>query len=113
MKVTYNGEYPLEQVNEGGDPFIVHHGYTFVRGKSVDVKEEALQAKFAQNRFFETVKSDKDDVNAAKDEAEEAEVQTLRDYLKAENVPAHHRLGLTALRDLKAKHEDAKAKAQG
>lgn len=113
MKVTYHGEYPEGQVNEDGDQYIVQHDHTFVRGKSVDVKDEALQAKFAQNRFFETAKSDKDDVDAAKDEAEEAEVQTLRDYLKTENVPAHHRLGLTALRDLKAKHEDAKAKAQG
>lgn len=113
MKVTYNGEYPLEQVNEGGDPFIVHHGYTFVRGKSVDVKEEALQAKFAQNRFFETAKSDKDEVAAAKDEAEEAEAQALRDYLKAENVPFHHKLGLKSLRDLKDEHDKAKAEAQG
>ena len=112
MKVTYNGEYPLDQLNEDGDPYIVHHGYTFVRGKSVDVKEEDLQRKFAQNRFFETAKSDKNEVAAAKDEAEDAEAQALRDYLKAENVPAHHKLGLEGLRKLKAQHEEAKRKAE-
>lgn len=113
MKVSYHGEYPEGQVDEGGNAFVVQHGYTFERGKSVDVKEENLQAKFAGNRFFETAKSDKDDVDAAKDEAEEAEVQTLREYLKAENVPAHHKLGLKGLRDLKVAHEKAKAEAQG
>lgn len=113
MKVTYHGEYPEGQVNEDGDQYIVQHDHTFVRGKSVDVKDEVLQAKFDQNRFFETAKSDKDEVAAAKDEAEEAEAQALRDYLKAENVPFHHKLGLKSLRDLKDEHDKAKAEAKG
>lgn len=113
MKVTYHGEYPEGQVDEDGEQFVVQHGYTFTRGKSVDVKEADLQDKFSQNRFFKTDKSDKDEVDAAKEEAEQAEIQTLRDYLKAENVPAHHKLGLKGLRDLKADHEKAKAEAEG
>lgn len=104
--VTYHGEFP-----EGQDS-IIQHGYTFERGKSVDVKEKDLLAKFASNRFFKAEGSDKDAVDDAKEEADKAEEQTLRAYLAAENVPAHHKLNLKSLRDLKANHEQAKAEAQ-
>ena len=105
--VTYHGEFP-----EGQDT-IVQHGYEFDRdGKSVNVKEPELLARFATNRFFKTVDSDKEDVESAKDEAEQAETETLKAWLKEENVPFHHKAGLKTLRDLREKHEDAKAKAQ-
>ena len=104
-QVTYHGEFPEDRDE------IVQHGYTFERGKSVDVKEKDLLAKFATNRFFKTADSDKDLVSEGQDEAEKAEEQTLRDYLRAENVPAHHKLNLASLRKLKADHEKAKAEA--
>lgn len=103
--VTYIGEYPADTDS------IVQYGYTFERGKSVNVTDKAHLAKLEANRFFKTAGSDKDQVEAAEDEAEQAEIQTLRAYLAAENVPAHHKLGLSKLRDLKDQHEAAKAKA--
>ena len=104
--VSYHGEFP-----EGADT-ITQHGYEFGRdGKSVNVTEKEFLAKFAANRFFKTADSEKEQVEAAQDEAEQAEVQTLRAYLTEQNVPHHHRLGVEKLRDLKAAHEKAKAKA--
>lgn len=105
--VTYHGEYP-----EGQDT-IVQHGYEFGRdGKSVNVTDKDLLAKFATNRFFKTADSDKEDVESAKGEAEQAETETLKAWLTEENVPFHHRAGLKTLRDLREQHEQAKAKAQ-
>jgi len=100
--VKYFGEFP-----EGQDE-IEQHGYVFGRGKSVDVTDKQYLAKLRANRFFEVDGKSDDD---AHDEAEAAEEQTLRAYLKDENVPAHHKLKLPALRKLKADHEEAKAKA--
>lgn len=104
--VTYIGEYPADSDS------IEQYGYTFERGKSVNVTDKAHLAKLSANRFFKTADSDKDQVEAAADEAEQAEIQTLRAYLAEENVPAHHKLGLSKLRDLKEQHEKAKAEAQ-
>ena len=105
--VTYHGEFP-----EGADT-IVQHGYEFSRdGKSVNVSEKELLAKFAGNRFFKTADSEKDDVEAGKAEAELAETETLKAYLRANSVPFHHKQGLASLRDLKESHEAAVAKAQ-
>lgn len=109
--VTYHGEYPNGQVDGEGEPFIVQHGYTFQPGKSVAVTDKADLALFAKNRFFKAPESDKDDVEQGKDEAENAETETLKAYLTAEKVPFHHRAGLKTLRDLKSDHEAAKAKA--
>lgn len=104
--VSYHGEFP-----EGQDT-IVQHGYEFGRdGKSVNVTEKALLAKFAANRFFKTADSEKDQVDAAKEEAEQAETETLKAWLNERNVPFHHRTGLEKLRDLKADYEKAEAKA--
>lgn len=104
-QVTYHGEFPEDREE------IVQHGYTFERGKSVDVKDKDLLTKFASNRFFKTADSDKDAVEAGQEEADRAEEQTLRSYLRDENVPAHHKLNLNSLRKLKADHEKAKAEA--
>lgn len=109
--VTYHGEYPADQVNEDGKRYIVQHGETFVEGKSVNVTDKALLAKFAGNRFFKTSESDKDAVEQGKDEAEKAEADALRAELVEAGYTPHHRLGLNALRDLKAQHEANKAKA--
>jgi len=104
--VTYHGEFP-----EGADA-IEQHGYEFSRdGKAVNVTEKDLLAKFAGNRFFKTADSEKEDVEQGQDEAEKAEVETLREYLKRENVPVHHRTGLDGLRKAKADHEKAQQKA--
>lgn len=104
--VSYHGEFP-----EGADT-ITQHGYEFGRdGKSVNVTEKDLLAKFAANRFFKTEGSEKDAVKEGQEEAEQAETETLRAYLREENVPFHHKLGVDKLRELKAQHEKAKAKA--
>lgn len=105
-KVTYHGEFPADKDE------IEQHGYVFERGKSVDVKEKELLAKFAGNRFFKTEGSDKDVVEQGQAEAEQAEIEALQAYLTEERVPFHHKLGLSKLRDLKEAHEDAKLKAQ-
>lgn len=105
-QVTYHGEYP-----EGADT-IVQHGYEFSRdGKSVNVTEKDSLAKFASNRFFKTADSDKDEVEEGKAQAEANEAESLREYLKRENVPVHHRTGLEGLRKAKADHEKAQQKA--
>lgn len=104
-QVTYHGEFPEDKDH------IVQHGYTFERGKSVDVKEKDLLAKFVTNRFFKTADSDKSAVEQGQEDADKAEEQTLRAYLAEERVPAHHKLNLASLRKLKADHEKAKAEA--
>lgn len=109
--VTYHGEYPDGQVDDEGKPFIVHQGYTFKPGESVKVTDKYDIVALSKNRFFKTPDSDKDEVERAKDEAEEAETATLKAYLTAENVPYHHKTGLAKLRDLKADHDLAKAQA--
>lgn len=109
--VTYHGEYPDGQVNEEGKRYIVQHGETFVEGKSVNVTDKVALARFASNRFFKTVESDKDAVTQGQDEAEKAEVEALRAELTEAGFAPHHRLGLDKLRELKAQHETTKAKA--
>lgn len=104
--VSYHGELP-----EGQDT-IVQHGYEFSRdGKSVNVTEKDLLAKFAANRFFKTADSEKEQVKSGEEEAEQAETETLKAWLNERNVPFHHRTGLDKLRDLKADYEKAEAKA--
>jgi hypothetical protein len=103
--VTYIGEFPADADS------IEQYGYTFERGKSVNVTDKQHLAKLSANRFFKTVDSDKSEIQAAEEEAEQAEIQTLQGYLRSEGVPFHHRQGLSSLRDLKDKHEAAKAKA--
>lgn len=109
--VTYHGEYPADQVNEDGKRFIVQHGETFVEGNSVNVTDKALLSKFAGNRFFKAAESDKDAVAQGQDEAEKAETEALRAELTEAGYAPHHRLGLDKLRELKAQHEAARAKA--
>ena len=108
--VTYHGEY-AGLVNADGDRYIEHGGYVFTEGKSTNVTDKADLRKFASNRFFKAPESDKEDVEQGKDEAELAEIETLRGYLKAENVPSHHKMSLATLRKLKEEHEKAKAEA--
>ena len=103
--VTYIGEFPADSDS------IEQYGYTFERGKSVNVTDKTHLEKLSANRFVKTADSDKEQLSAAEDEAEKAEVQTLQAYLRGENVPFHHKQGLSSLRDLKEKHEAAKAKA--
>ncbi len=110
--VTYHGEFPVDQVNDKGEPYIEQHGYTFVAGKSVDVKEKELVAKFAANRFFKTADSDKDAVAQGADEAEKAREAELRQYLADNGIQAHHRLGVEKLEALKSEFEKTQAKAQ-
>lgn len=105
--VKYHGEFP-----EGKDA-ITQHGVEFERGKSVNVTDKAVLAKLSTNRFFEVSgESDKEAIAQGVDEAEQAETATLRAYLQEQNVPAHHKLGLKSLRELKAAHEKAQAEAQ-
>ncbi len=104
--VTYHGEFP-----EGQDT-IVQHGYEFERGgKGVKVEEKDLLAKFAGNRFFKTEGADADEVKRGKDEAEAAELQTLKDWLNDHQVPFHHKAGLEKLRGMKADYEMQTQKA--
>ncbi len=98
-QVSYHGEYP-----EGQD-FIEQHGYAFEQGKSVDVKEDYLLSKFAQNRFFKTAKSDKEELQRGEDEAEKAESQTLREYLDDHSVPYRANASLDNLRKAKADYD--------
>lgn len=105
--VTYHGEFP-----EGQDT-ITQHGYEFSRdGKSVSVTDQEDLAKFARNRFFKTADSEKEQVEAGKEEAEQAETETLKAWLNERNVPFHHRTGLDKLRELAQQHQDAQEKAQ-
>jgi hypothetical protein len=108
--VTYHGEWP-DQVDGEGKPFIEQHGYTFHPGKSVDVKEKELVAKFAANRFFKTEGSDKAAVAQGQDEAEKAHEAELRQYLSDNGIQAHHRLGVDKLEALKADFEKTQQKA--
>jgi hypothetical protein len=111
--VTYHGEFPEGQVDEDGNAFIVHLGQTFTRGgKAVSVSDKETIAKFAANRFFKTEGSDAEDVKDAKAEAEQAEVQALRDWLGDNRVPFHHREGLASLRAKRADYE-ASVKSAG
>lgn len=110
--VTYHGEYPLEQVDGEGNPFIEQHGYIFNPGKSVDVKDKDVLAKFARNRFFKTADSDKEVVERGQSEADKAEAETLTAWLKDHQVPVHHKMKMDTLRGLKADYEKAQLKAQ-
>lgn len=111
--VTYHGEYPEGQVDEEGNAYIEHLGERFVRGgKAVSVSDKETVAKFAANRFFKTEGSDAEDVKEAKAEAEEAEADTLRAYLREHSVPFNHKVGLDKLRALRADY-DASVKAAG
>lgn len=109
--VTYHGEYPEGQVNEDGKRYIVQHGETFVEGKSVNVTDKDLVAKFAGNRFFKTEGSDKDAIAQGADEAEKAEAVAIRASLAEDDIHPHHKLGLPALRKLRDEHEALKAEA--
>ena len=103
-KVTYHGEAPNGSISQ--------YGYDFEPGKAVEVKDENHLAKLSTNRFFEVAgKSDKDEVKEGQAQAEANEAETLREYLKRENVPVHHRTGLEGLRKAKADHEKAQQKA--
>lgn len=104
--VTYHGEYP------DGQDYIDHQGYRFERGKSTSVTDKTDLAKLAANRFFKTPQSDKEEVEQGQDEAEVAEAQTLQTWLREHEVPFHHKLGLSKLRDLKEDYEKRVAEAQ-
>lgn len=110
--VTYHGEYPADQVDEDGTPFIEQHGYKFTPGKSVDVKDEQHLGKLAGNRFFKVAgKSDKDAVEQGQDEADKAETEALRAWLAERGVNAHHKLGRDKLEGLKADYLKTQEKA--
>lgn len=104
--VTYHGEFP-----EGRDT-IEQHGFEFGRdGKSVNVTDKDLLTKFANNRFFKTAESDKEQVQSAEVEAEQAETETLRAWLSEQKVPFHHKLGRDKLQALKDDYLKAQDKA--
>jgi hypothetical protein len=105
--VTYHGEF-----GEGQDT-ITQHGYEFGRdGKSVNVTDKALLEKFANNRFFKTADSDKDQVEAAQTEAQANEAETLRAYLAEHNVPVRANANLASLQKARADYDAAVLKAQ-
>lgn len=108
--VTYHGEYG-NLVDGEGNRYIEHGGYVFTEGKATNVTDKGDLLKLAQNRFFKAPDSDKEGVELGKDQAGLAEIETLRGYLKAENVPSHHKMNLPTLRKLKEEHEKAKAEA--
>jgi hypothetical protein len=109
--VTYHGSYPEGQVNEDGDRYIVHQGYTFVEGKSVNVTDKGDLSKLSANRFFKTADSDKDAIEQGKDEGDKAEADSIRAALAEDGIVPHHKLGLPALRKLRDEHEALKAEA--
>lgn len=109
--VTYHGEYPEGQEDGEGKRYIEQYGYTFVEGKSVDVKEKDLLAKFAGNRFFKVPESDKDEIERGKGEAEKAELEATQAWLREHKVPFHHRANLDTLKGLRADYEAAEEKA--
>lgn len=109
--VTYHGEYPEGQVDGEGEPFIVQQGYTFNPGKGVKVTDKHDLLELTKNRFFKTPDSDKEEVEQAKAEAEEAELHTLQAWLDDHEVPYHHRAGLEKLRTLKNDYLLAQAAA--
>lgn len=109
--VTYHGSYPDGQVNDEGDRYIVQYGYTFVEGKSVDVKEKQYLAKLAGNRFFKTADSDKDAVEEGKAEGDKAEADSIRAALAEDGINPHHKTSLANLRKLRDEHEALKAEA--
>lgn len=104
--VTYHGEFP-----EGQDT-IVQHGYEFSRdGKSVNVTDKELVAKFAANRFFKTDGSEKEDVQQGQEEAEQAEAETLKAWLGDHQVPYRANASLANLRKAREDYEAAQEKA--
>lgn len=108
MKVKYIGEMP-----EGQDA-ISQYGYEFEKNKAVDVPDDHEFAnKFRNNRFFVTEDDEKEDVDAAKAEAEANEAESLRTWLTEHQVPFHHREGVDKLRTKRAAYEKAQAEAQG
>lgn len=110
--VTYHGEYPADQVDDQGSPYIEQYDYTFYPGKSVDVKDEVHLAKLSANRFFKVAgKSDKDAVEQGQDEADKAETEALRAWLAERGVNAHHKLGRDKLEGLKADYLKTQEKA--
>lgn len=105
--VTYHGEFP-----EGKDT-IEQHGFEFGRdGKSVNVTDKDLLAKFAQNRFFKTEGSDKEQVETAQTEAQANEAETLRAYLAEHNVPVRANANLASLQKARSDYDAAVIKAQ-
>jgi len=109
--VTYHGEYPEGQVNEDGKRYVVQHEETFVEGKSVNVTDKGLLAKFAANRFFKTEGSDKDAIAQGADEADKAEAEAIRAKLAEDGIHPHHLTKLPNLRKLRDEHEALKAEA--
>ncbi len=110
--VTYHGEYPLEQVDGEGKPYIEQEGYIFHQGKSVDVKGDDKLERLARNRFFKVAgKSDKEEVAKGEDEGHKAEVEALQAWLTDHQVPFHHKAGLAKLQGLKADYQKAEADA--
>lgn len=106
-QVKYHGEFP-----EGAEQ-ITQYGYTFEKGKAVNVTDVAHIAKLSTNRFFEVSgESDKELVEQGKTDAEKAEEETLRAWLADNKVPVHHRAGLKALREAKDGYLKAQEQAQ-
>lgn len=105
-QVKYHGEYPAEADS------ITQYGYEFSGGKAVNITDKAVLAKLAGNRFFEVSgESDKDDVKAGQEEAEEAEAETLRAWLDENKVPVRANASLKSLRDAKAEQEKRQEEA--
>lgn len=106
-QVKYFGEYP-----EGADS-ITQHGVEFERGKSVNVTDKAVLERLSNNRFFEVSgESDKEQVTQGKEEAEQAEADTLRAYLDDKSVPYRANANLASLRKAREDYDAAVAKAQ-
>lgn len=111
--VKYLGTYPEGQVDDDGVPYIDQYEYRFQPNKAVSISDEYHLEKLSGNRFFEVSgESKKDEVDAARLEAEESEAETLRAYLADEKVPVRANASLDNLRKAKADHEAAKLKAQ-
>lgn len=111
--VTYIGQFPDGQVDGDDKPFIEQHGYLFHPGQSTKVDDERVVEKLAANRFFKVAgKSDKEEAERAADEAEKAEADDLRAWLAEHGFNPHHKTGLDKLRQMKADHLVAQAKAE-
>lgn len=112
-KVTYIGTYPDGQVDDDGVAYIDQYDYRFQPKKSVDVTDEYHLEKLTGNRFFEVSgESKKDEVDAARQEAEANEVDSLKAWLEERKVPVHHKMKVETLRNLKSEYEAAQAEAQ-
>lgn len=106
-QVKYHGEYP-----DGSDS-ISQYGYEFAGGKAVSITDKTVLGKLAGNRFFEVSgESDKNEVKAGQEEAEEAESETLRAWLDDKSVPYRANASLKSLREARADYEKRQAEAQ-